>query len=128
MRALVLALVAFACGTPPPPSAPNPPPASPVPQPSAVEPTPVFDAGSDRAPPAPTVPPASELLRDGFEQRFAERALPRADRGNAPPRPVVAQEPGRARFIHDESGLRLLVGSSFTFRGDQRLATGTIPT
>ncbi len=110
MRAVALAsALALACGTKAPPSAPPAAPTAPVPEPTTASPAPVFDAGSDLAPPAPTVPPAAELLRDGFEQRFAERALPRAGHGNSPPRPVVAQEPGRARFIFDDSGLRLLV-------------------
>jgi hypothetical protein len=55
------------------------------------------------------VPPVAEILRDGFEQRYPERALSRFSTPSHPARPVVEKAAGRARFIYSDWGTRLLV-------------------
>jgi len=102
-----LALV-LACGTPAPPA--PPPSRSPAPvvatAPDAAPALVESDAGA--GPPTST-PPASELLRDGFERRLAERVLPRARKPRSPARAVVSKDPGRARYVFDDERLRVLV-------------------
>lgn len=117
LRAIVVNLIVgsrlvVACGAPSPPAsaAPDPQPApGPAPFDAALEPAATADSGATAAPLPAIVPLAAALLSDGFEQRHPERALPRAARADAPPRVVVAKEPGRARYVFDDPSMRLLV-------------------
>jgi hypothetical protein len=74
----------------------------------------VVDASAADRAPALNVPPVAALLRDGFEARFVERALPYAGLGRAPPRVVVDQSPGRTRIIFDDPSLRVLLWTENT--------------
>lgn len=112
-RALALGLslsLPLACGTP---AQPAPPPA-PAPAPGAAAEADaaavlIVESDAGRDTPAPLVPPASELLRDGFESRHAERVLPRARKPRSPARAVVAKDTGRSRYVFDDERLRVLV-------------------
>lgn len=104
---LLAALLLSACGSvaprvPTPAPEPAPPPA-----PSVVLIETADASVSDRTP-ALSIPPVAALLRDGFEQRFAERALPHDRSGQNKPHVVVDKGPGKARIIFDEATERLL--------------------
>jgi len=110
--ATLVELVAACTTTAPLPGTPTqaPAPAStPATVDGALHAAPERDADANVDASAAAVPPASHLLRDGFEQRHRERALLLADRRYVLPRAVVANEPGRTRLVYDDASVRVLV-------------------